>query len=196
MQLFLIYYCFFLHVRQQKVNDKKKELQPVGDGRGLKYNQSISKAYHLSKATDCHKLINDNQLTTILLRNLQSVTVLNSLIFFFYGKKYRHTNKVQIYLILGTKYSRMDQAKFVEDSLFVLSLNVIIICNIYNFSNHFVMPQGSSPNLRFSDDFRGNRSYLIRLNSLNNTSEIWRSLRFQKAMFNLRIKFLQIPQFS
>ena len=31
----LIYYCVFFHARGQKINNKKKELQPMRNGRGL-----------------------------------------------------------------------------------------------------------------------------------------------------------------
>ena len=39
---------------------------------------------------------------------------------------------------------------------------------------NFCPPRKSSENLRFSDDFRGNRSWLIHLNLLNIRGEIWR----------------------
>ena len=47
------------------------------------------------------------------------------------------------------------------------SPNLLLILGEFKRINWLLLPFKSIENLRFSDDFRGNRSYLIRLNLLN-----------------------------
>ena len=63
-----------------------------------------------------------------------------------------------------------------SEKLFCYSKGIVSIAflKISEFRQHnwLLFPLKSSENLRFSDDFRENRSQLIRLNSVNNRSEL------------------------
>ena len=50
---------------------------------------------------------------------------------------------------------------------------VLLILSEFKLITQLLFPLKSSENLWLSDDFRGNRSELIGLNSLNISSEIW-----------------------